>query len=68
MEEDAAGGEIMTKKELAFVMPTANQLLRMANDKSYADGFKDGYIMGATISFGVATAVATRESKKEVRK
>ena len=47
-----------TKKanELFLGIPKPEQILRMTKDKSYAEGFKDGYILGGMV--GVMTTAA----------
>ena len=57
----------MSKKKRTYGMPSPEQILRMAKDKSYADGFKEGYCLGAIVSL-VAVAGTQAKMKKEVRK
>jgi hypothetical protein len=55
----------MKSKELFLGIPKPEQILRMTKDKSYAEGFKEGYILGGMVGvMSTAAAVCTNAMKR----
>lgn len=55
--------ETKKPKDLFLGIPKPEQILRMTKDKSYAEGFKEGYILGGMIGVVTASAVCVKRLK-----